>query len=676
MSRYQAKVKLLLKSDTIFGSGQSTPGAEDVAVKKDDHGRPYLSGSTVKGLFRDAAENYLSWTMEDIAKRNQLLTELLGSAESWTSGLHQRSVCFSPMTLCPGQEEANLYLQRTNTQIDPQTGTVKSSSLRVLSCIRVGTTFEGTVVCAQEDTDIVRSVFSCIKALGTSRNRGMGQVAFQLEKWEELLPNKTQPKEVHQRVLTYHLHLLEPLRVTNRAISHNTFLGACRVIPGSTIRGHVMGYLSRVYGDWFKANKVQLLRNVRFSDIVPLGDSKPVIPTPMGFYANKTGSVFYSLLKEGDVRPGTKRASLAAFCSLEKDTNKPGLLLRAHRFHTGMETRLNIRQAHDASTSGGVFQTEHLLPGQQGQGMVIFGRNVSMEVRQKVTEAISAPEMRLGANTSAGFGRCCADELKWREDTPESVVYGFNNEEPISTTLYMLLLSPLCMSNSLGDPCALDHVLMSRLLGTEVTALLCATSTRELSGYNNTLGTRLPIRTCYERGCVFKVTTSQPVLLSILQAIEQEGLGLYREEGMGRVLFIRQFEEILGKEKKSPEHHGLTATEQKFAWLNRQVEPFRKKFFKSNMSPSQLGDFESEFCAHDNQNPEEARRSLTMWYDGFRRYDEEKGIDDAETKQKAEWLKDYVEKDILDSEETPASTVKERIQLLKELIQLSRKEAL
>jgi len=675
MSRYQAKVHLLLKSDTIFGSGQSTPGAEDVAVKKDDHGRPYLSGSTVKGLFRDAAENYLSWTVENEAERKQLLAELLGSAESWSSGLHQRSVCFSPMTLSPGQETANLYLQRTNTQIDPQTGTVKSGSLRVLSCIRGGTRFEGTVVCAREDKDRVRAIFSCIKALGTGRNRGMGQVAFQLDEWEELLPKETASEGTLQRVLTYQLHLLEPLRVTNRAISHNTFLGACRVIPGSTIRGHVMGYLSRTYGDWFRANKVQLLRDVRFSDIVPLGDSKPVIPTPMGFYANKTGSVFYSLLKEGDVRPDTKRASLAAFCSLEENMGEPGLFLRAHSFHTGMETRLNIRQAHDASTPGGVFQTEHLLPGQQGQGMVIFGQNVPMTVRQRVKEAISAPEMRLGANASAGFGRCRTDALKWQADTPESAEYGFANKEQVSTTLYMLLLSPLCMFNSLGDPCALDQALMSRLLGTEVTALFCSTSTKELSGYNNTLGTRLPIRTCYERGCVFKVTTSEPVLLSTLQAIERDGLGLYREEGMGRVLFIRRFEEIQGRERKAPKHRRLTATEQKFAWLNQQVEPFRKKLSESNMSSSQLGSFESEFCAHDSQNPEEATRALTTWYDGFRRYDAEKGIDDAETKKKAEWLKDYVETAIIASEEIPVSAFKERIQLLKELIQLSRKEA-
>lgn len=676
MNRCQAKVRLLLKSDTIFGSGQSAPGAEDVAVKKDQHGRPYLSGSTVKGLFRDAAENYLAWTVKNEAERKQLLCELLGSADGWTAGLRQRSVCFSPMTLSPGQEEAHLFLQRTNTQIDPQTGTAKRGSLRVLSCIRGGTSFEGSVVCAYEDKDRVRAIFSCIKALGTGRNRGMGQVAFQLDAWEELLPKGTASEEMPQRVLTYQLHLLEPLRVTDRANSHHTFLGACRVIPGSTIRGHVMGYLSRTYGDWFGAHKVRLLRDVRFSDIVPLGDSRLVIPTPMGFYENKTGSLFYSLLKEGDIRPDTKRASLAAFCSLEENREGSGLLLRAHSFHTGMETRLNIRQAHDASTPGGVFRTEHLLPGQQGQGMVLFGQNVPSEVCQRVKEAISAPEMRLGANASAGFGRCRADGLQWRQDTPESAEYGFANAEHVPTTLYMLLLSPLCMANSQGAPCALDQPLMSRLLGREVRALLCATSTKELSGYNTTLGTRLPIRTCYERGCVFKVTTGEPVLLSTLQTMERDGLGLYREEGMGRVLFIRQFEDILGRERKPPERRRQTAAEQKFAWLNRQVGPFRKKHSQSHMSSSQLGAFEREFCACACQTNGEAQEALMTWYNGFRRYDAEKGIDDAETRKKAEWLKEYVETDIIASQEIPAATVKERIQLLKELIQLSRKEEL
>ncbi|WP_442951085.1 RAMP superfamily CRISPR-associated protein, partial [Oscillibacter sp.] len=46
------RVTMELLSDTIFGSGFSIPGGEDIAVCRDDADYPYLKGSTLKGLLR------------------------------------------------------------------------------------------------------------------------------------------------------------------------------------------------------------------------------------------------------------------------------------------------------------------------------------------------------------------------------------------------------------------------------------------------------------------------------------------------------------------------------------------------------------------------------------------------------------------------------------------------
>ena len=40
------KVKMKLLSDTIFGNGQSIPGAEDIAVLHDRYGFPYYKGAS------------------------------------------------------------------------------------------------------------------------------------------------------------------------------------------------------------------------------------------------------------------------------------------------------------------------------------------------------------------------------------------------------------------------------------------------------------------------------------------------------------------------------------------------------------------------------------------------------------------------------------------------------
>lgn len=58
------KVTMRLESDAIFGSGYSIPGGEDIGVKTDENGLPYLSGSTFKGLLREEVEHLLEWQGE------------------------------------------------------------------------------------------------------------------------------------------------------------------------------------------------------------------------------------------------------------------------------------------------------------------------------------------------------------------------------------------------------------------------------------------------------------------------------------------------------------------------------------------------------------------------------------------------------------------------------------
>ena len=63
MSRQvELQVRLELLSDTIFGSGHSIPGGEDIAVCQDENGYPYLKGTTFKGLLRESMHDLLEWS--------------------------------------------------------------------------------------------------------------------------------------------------------------------------------------------------------------------------------------------------------------------------------------------------------------------------------------------------------------------------------------------------------------------------------------------------------------------------------------------------------------------------------------------------------------------------------------------------------------------------------------
>src|SRR5699024_7653256 len=88
------RMTMELLSDTIFGSGFSIPGGEDIAVCRDAAGYPYLKGSTLKGLLRESLENYLVWTGGDEAELNALLGE-----SGWSGTDDGRRIHLTELTL-------------------------------------------------------------------------------------------------------------------------------------------------------------------------------------------------------------------------------------------------------------------------------------------------------------------------------------------------------------------------------------------------------------------------------------------------------------------------------------------------------------------------------------------------------------------------------------------------
>ena len=47
MSLICMNIRLVLRSDAMFSSGHSTPGGEDIALRVDQDGMPFLPGATL-----------------------------------------------------------------------------------------------------------------------------------------------------------------------------------------------------------------------------------------------------------------------------------------------------------------------------------------------------------------------------------------------------------------------------------------------------------------------------------------------------------------------------------------------------------------------------------------------------------------------------------------------------
>jgi len=79
---------------------------------------------------------------------------------------------------------------------------------------------------------------------------------------------------------------------------------------------------------------------------------------------------------------------------------------------------------------------------------------------------------------------------------------------------------------------------------------ICATSSRDVRGYNNTLKVRMPSVNMYEKGSVFKLSFSGTLTKEVIESIVSEGIGERRNEGFGRILFFDDsYGEIKYKQK-------------------------------------------------------------------------------------------------------------------------------
>lgn len=183
------EIRIELLSDTIFGSGVSVPGGEDLTIQYDENGFPFLKGSTFKGIFKEEYINYLNWISNtDIDKK---IYKLFGE-----SSLNCKVDCHDGFRLiftdfCLSKNVKNCILSSTNinkqiilesltnirtfTRIDDN-NISKRGSLRSIRCINKGISFYGAILIDDQFEKEVIEVLKCIKWIGTMRTRGFGSV--------------------------------------------------------------------------------------------------------------------------------------------------------------------------------------------------------------------------------------------------------------------------------------------------------------------------------------------------------------------------------------------------------------------------------------------------------------------------------------------------------------------
>lgn len=571
------RVTMELLSDTIFGSGFSIPGGEDIAVCRDAAGYPYLKGSTLKGLLRESLENYLVWTGGDEADLNALLGE-----SGWSGADDGRRIHLTELTLDQRPDDPEqCFSSRMFTSLE--NGIVKEGTLRAATCIHSGQVFTGELTCRSEDISLVQHALAGIKWAGTMRSRGFGRVHVYGIAAETKAEKRRMPAA---RCIHYRLRTESPVLITDLDRSRENRYETRNYIPGSAIRGMVISALAAQEPEWFQAHRVDLLSDeTRFLNAVPAPEGTVPLPSIKGFYEDKEETRFETVVKDGAFSPGLKRAKLGSFCALEGDT--------VRFWSTVSDGATRIGRKVNRCEEKTMFQTRGIGAGQNFEGYILLD---DPELAAVISSALT-DTIWLGADRYDGFGKCSVTTLETAEEPAWIKAYGCGAQEQVGKRLYLLAVSPFTMLDWTGEPCGLDLNALADKLGVSgVKILHCSTSLAEYGGYNRTWKCREPAVRMYDQGSIFQIECGEAPALEKLRALERKGIGIRRAEGFGQILFLRTdfFEGLTQKrtskaEERLEESGAVIARRARYQWVIENAGTLTT----GKLSRSQIGSIQS-----------------------------------------------------------------------------------
>lgn len=366
------------------------------------------------------------------------------------------------------------------------------------------------------------------------------------------------------KYLRYVIRNLEPLRIADDSSSQRGQTATIRYIPGSTIRGLVVNALSS--DEKFESIKKSLFSSdIRFLNAYPAVSKKDnkggkdkddkeiieLIPSPKGFDEDKTEcskkEIINSLIDKSKTKGGLKRASIGRYCYLENGC------IYYYDVPTGSDMKIKINL--EMNEKRNVFRNEYIKPNH------LFVGYIAIEAEELGTYISNAFEGQiiLGNGRSAGMGKCRVESFDYCEKIPYEQ---YQVQSPLFDECYMLLLSNTAMRDQNGEYCGLDMESLGKQMGVENLKIeLCSTAAVEVKGFNRNWRGKIPSVMMYEQGSVFRLSYKGEFAVEKSRRLLDRGIGVRRNEGFGRVIFLKDFEEIHYKQEEDLMKESLTDRE-------------------------------------------------------------------------------------------------------------------
>lgn len=429
------KLKITLKSDLCAGSGFAYAGIVDTDVSYNKNGIPFISGRSLKGCMREAAE------MIGIARED--ITAVFGiSGNDRASGIFVGNAFPKEFgniknelsILQEGRDRYAEYLKKQNilelcTSVKAQTkigenGVAKDNTLRFTRTIhqfdkiqKKEMVFEASLSYqySEEEDPIEKSLEKIVKAtrnIGMNRNRGLGSVRMELTEGEkqEMVSIDDSSKGTGKKKISYCITNLQPLLMSGSrdSVTEN-------YISGTSVLGAFAGeYLKTGSADSEEFRDIFLAGKVIFSNLTLAekhGETwEAAYPAPL--YINRLKKTKKLVNLAADIPKPVADSDYSP-----ENGNQPKKLKTQYLFchdekYDVKEVEKEIIYHHSKHGKSGngeegiLYFLEAIAENQHFCGEII----VENKYFEKIKELLKTVELRFGKSKSAQYGKCRIEE--------------------------------------------------------------------------------------------------------------------------------------------------------------------------------------------------------------------------------------------------------------------------
>lgn len=588
--RLSLEFMLILQSDWHINAGFGVDGKADAVIERDPQGKPIISGTTLKGIFRDALYD-LALILQE--KPNQL-TDILGAPgcdSHWRFSVARtkstkESMIATGVRVDPRfrRAEDNKYFKRElgaaaefSFEVN---GNVELTHKEISEAQKEQKSFDQAIEeKVQKEIEWLVAAAAYIDRLGGRRRRGNGKCIISLvdqhlhnevlesfenrychgthqltDNWKTLIITDNDFEVVPYRTSSRRYRIViyteRPIIIAEKPEAGNVYQGQI-VIPGSTLRG-AFAELARP-GDlqvndpmrYEEFKRLFISGELRFSHLNPLevndGVGIPVAQFPMGVQQDENSQDAFTSVFQGI----TKQKGFSGWGLLQDGFQKAS-------YHTESHPHIRINPDLKRASDGDLYTYEAIPAGRYYAGELYLKDDDWQCIGELLRVNIGKPfELLIGKGRHRSYGQVKAIIVPIDEDEPPLWIHTSIEkrlEMTSADTLYITLATDTIVQDTWGrfygrfEPDWLAHELkISNVQLADASAERSdqVVRTKVVESFDARSG--LPR---WRDKALIAGSTAQLVFangqrpsIGELKRLETEGIGLRRGEGYGRVIF-------------------------------------------------------------------------------------------------------------------------------------------